>query len=62
MNQIINNIRCRNCQVEITDENEPLPRIDYKATEILNLKQQILNLEGTIKRLKHELDEKDNKL
>jgi len=56
------NIRCRQCQVEITAENEPLPRIDYKETEILNLKQQVQNLKGEIGGLKQELDEKDRKL
>ena len=47
--------RCRYCQAKITAENELLPRIDYKETEILNLKQQVQNM-------KLQLDEKDAKL
>ena len=47
--------RCRYCQAKITAENELLPRIDYKETEILNLKQQIQNMKSL-------LDEKDSKL
>ena len=63
MNEIqAENIRCRQCQVEITSENEPLPRIDYKETEILNLRQQVQNLKGEIGGLKQELGEKDRKL
>ena len=56
------NLKCRQCQVGITSKNEPLPRIDYKETEILNLKQQVQNLQGEIGGLKQELDEKDTKL
>ena len=44
--------KCRYCQAKITAENELLPRIDYRETEILNLKSQIQNL-------KQELYEKD---
>ena len=47
------NSKCRDCQAKITHENEPL--IDYRDTEILNLKQQV-------QYLKLELDEKDAKL
>lgn len=47
--------RCRYCQAKITAENEPFIRIDYRDTDILNLKQQI-------EYLKLELDEKDTKL
>jgi hypothetical protein len=46
---------CRYCQAKITAENELLSRIDYKETEILNLKQQVQNM-------KLQLDEKDAKL
>jgi hypothetical protein len=35
---------CRYCQAKITAENELLPRIDYKETEILNLKQKLENM------------------
>ena len=47
--------KCRYCQAKINSENELLPRIDYRETEILNLKQQIQNM-------KFELDEKDSQL
>jgi hypothetical protein len=53
------NVRCRQCQVQITSQNEPLPRINYKETEILNLKQQVQNLKGDNDRLKQELHAKD---
>jgi len=56
------NVRCRHCQTKITSENEPFPRIDYKETEILNLKQQNQNLQREIDRLKQELGQKDKKL
>ena len=47
--------KCRHCQAQITSENEPLIRIDYRDTEILNLKQQV-------QYLKLELEKKDAKL
>ena len=56
------NVRCRQCQVQITSQNEPLPRINYKETEILNLKQQVQNLKGDNERLKQELHTKDIKM
>jgi ribosomal protein S18 len=49
------NSKCRYCQSKISPENEPLMRIDYRDTEILNLKQQV-------QFLKLELDEKNAKL
>ena len=57
-----NYVICRYCQTKITPENEKLPRIDYKETEILNLKQQVQNLRGEIGGLKQELVEMDTKL
>ncbi len=62
MDAIIDDVRCRYCHAEITAKNELLPRIDYKETEILNLKQQIQILKNVIETLKQELDEKDMKL
>lgn len=49
------NASCSYCKAKITAENEQLPRIDYRETEILNLKQQIQNL-------KQELTEKEKQL
>ena len=57
-----NNARCSYCRAKMTAENEILPRIDYKETEIMNLNQQIQNLEGVIRALKQELVEKNKKL
>lgn len=54
--------RCNYCQAKITPENEFLPRIDYKETEILNLKQQIQNSERLIEGLKLRLAENDKKM
>ena len=56
------NARCSYCQAELTPENELLPRIDYRETEILNLKQQLQNLQSLIDSLKQELMIKDRKL
>lgn len=56
------NARCSYCQAELTAENEHLPRIDYRETEILNLKQQLQNLQSVMDSLKQELSEKDKKL
>ena len=53
---------CSRCRVKITAEHELLPRIDYKETELLNLKQQIKYFENEIKSLKQELCDKDDKL
>ena len=56
------NARCSYCKATITVENEHLPRIDYRETEILNLRQENKYFEIEIKSLKQELHEKDNKL
>jgi hypothetical protein len=56
------NANCRYCRAILTTENEFLPRIDYRETEILNLKQQIQNFKGIINSLQHDLDDKDSKL
>ena len=47
--------KCRYFQAKITAENELLPRIDYKETEILNLKQQL-------EKMILELDHNETKL
>ena len=60
--QANNNANCRYCRAILTPENELLPRIDYRETEILNLKQQIQNFKGIIKSLQLDLDDKDSKL
>ena len=60
INQI--NARCRFCKAKQTAENKLLPRIDYKETENLNMKQQIKYFESEIQSLKQELHEKDNEL
>jgi hypothetical protein len=44
MKSIIQNQNCSYCLAIITAENELLPRIDYRETEILNLKQQVQNM------------------
>ena len=54
--------RCSYCKATITAENEHLPRIDYRETEILNLRQENKYFENEIKILKRELHEKDSKL
>ena len=55
MKSIIKGRNCSYCLAIRTPENELLPQIDYRETEILNLKQQIQNM-------KFELDEKDSQL
>ena len=57
-----NNARCFYCRAKLTSEDELLPKIDYKETEIMNLNQQIQKLEGVIQALKQELVEKNKKL
>ena len=54
--------KCCYCQAKITPENEVAPRMDYRETDILNLKQQIQNYKGVIKSLQQELDENEKKL
>ena len=46
--------KCCYCLAEITPDNEKLPRIDYRETEILNLKQQIQNLQNVISSLRQQ--------
>ena len=53
---------CCYCQAKKTIENEQLPILNCRETEILNLKEQIQNFKGVIKSLQQELDEKDSKL
>jgi len=50
--------RCHCCPNKTTPENELLPVIYYKETEILNLKQQIQHLHLEIGCLKQESDSK----
>ena len=56
------NARCSYCKATIAAENEHLPRIDYRETEILNLKQENKYFEIEIKSLKQELHEKEKTL
>ena len=51
--------KCRYCQAKITPENEPLPRVESRETD---LKQQIQSYKGVIKSLQQELDENEDKL
>ena len=55
MKSIVKRQNCSYCLAIITAENELLPRIDYRETEILNLKQQVQNKDL-------ELAEKNEKL
>jgi len=54
----LDNARCRHCQTKITAEDDLMPSIDYRATEILILNQQIQNLQGENERIKQESDSK----
>ena len=44
MKSLVKIQNCSYCLAIITAENELLPRIDYRETEILNLKQQVHNM------------------
>ena len=59
---VVNNNDSRYCQFKLESENELLKRINERETEILNLKQEILNFKAVNKRLHKDLKEKDNKL
>jgi hypothetical protein len=54
MNKRKNCAKCCYCLAEITPDNKQLPRIDYRETEILNLKQQIQNLQNVISSLRQQ--------
>ena len=43
MKSLVKIQNCSYCLAIRTPENELLPRIDYRETEILNLKQQVQN-------------------
>ena len=43
MKSIAKSQNCSYCLAIRTSENELFPRIDYRGTEILNLKQQVKN-------------------
>ena len=55
MKSLVKSQNCSYCLAKRTPENELLPRIDYRGTEILNLKQQVQNKDL-------ELAEKNEKL
>ena len=44
MKSLVKIQNCSYCLAIITAETELLPRIDYRETEILNLKQQVHNM------------------